>query len=32
VQATWRRVTIGGYWFNPGSNEQVFIASIGVAF
>jgi len=32
VQATWRRVTIGGYWFNPGSNEQIFIASIGVAF
>jgi hypothetical protein len=32
VQATWRRITIGGYWFNPGSNEQVFIASMGVAF
>ena len=32
VQATWRRITIGGYWFNPGSNEQVFIGSIGVAF
>jgi hypothetical protein len=32
VQFTWRRVTIGGYWFNPGSNEQVFVGSIGATF
>jgi hypothetical protein len=32
VQAKWRSFTIGGYWFNPGSNEQVFITSLGVAF
>jgi hypothetical protein len=32
VQVKLRRITIGGYWFNPGSSEQVFIASIGVAF
>jgi hypothetical protein len=32
VQATWERVTIGGYWFNPGSNDQVFIGSIAVTF
>jgi hypothetical protein len=32
VQFTWRRLTIGGYWFNPGSNEQVFVGSIGATF
>ena len=32
VQFTWRRLTIGGYWFNPGSGEQVFVGSIGAAF
>lgn len=25
-------ITIAGYWFNPGSSEQVAIASIGVTF
>lgn len=32
VQFTWRRITIGGYWFNPGSSEQVFVGSIGATF
>jgi hypothetical protein len=32
AQLTWRRITIGGFWFNPGSNNQVFVASIGAAF
>lgn len=32
VQFTWRGITIGGYWFNPGSNEQVFVGSIGATF
>ena len=32
TQLTWNRVTIGGYWFNPGSNEQVFVGMIGVTF
>jgi hypothetical protein len=32
VQFTWRRLTIGGYWFNPGSDEQVFVGSIGATF
>ena len=32
AQLTWRSVTIGGYWFNPGSSDQVFVASIGVTF
>lgn len=32
VQFTWSRVTIGGYWFNPGSSEQVFVGSIGATF
>ena len=25
-------VTVAGYWFNPGSSEQVVVASIGAAF
>lgn len=32
AQITWGRVTLGGYWFNPGSREQVFVGSIGAAF
>jgi hypothetical protein len=32
AQATWHRVTIGGFWFNPGSSEQVFVLSVGAAF
>ena len=32
VQATFGRVTAGGYWFNPGAGDQVVVASIGVAF
>jgi hypothetical protein len=32
VQVAWKRATFGAFWFNPGSNEQVFIGSIGVAF
>ena len=32
AQLTRERVTIGGYWFNPGSSEQVFVGMIGVTF
>lgn len=32
AQATWGPVTIGGYWFNPGSNEQVFVGMLGATF
>ena len=32
VQVTWGIVTIGAYWFNPGSSEQVFVASLGAKF
>lgn len=32
AQVTWRNVTLGGYWFNPGSSDQVFIGSIGATF
>jgi hypothetical protein len=32
VQFTWRHLTVGGYWFNPGSSEQVFVGSIGATF
>jgi len=32
AQLTWERVTIGGYWFNPGSSNQIFVGSIGATF
>jgi hypothetical protein len=32
VQVTVGPATIGGFWFNPGSSDQVFVGSIGVAF
>jgi hypothetical protein len=32
VQVTWGPVTLGGYWFNPGSSDQVFVGMIGVTF
>lgn len=32
AQATWGPVTIGGYWFNPGSSEQVFVGMLGATF
>lgn len=32
LQATWRRATFGAYWFNPGSNQQVFVGSIALKF
>lgn len=32
AQLTWRLLTIGGYWFNPGSSEQVFVGMIGLAY
>jgi len=32
AQVTWKRITLGGFWFNPGSKDQVFVASIGAAF
>jgi len=32
AQVTWGRFTIGGFWFNPGSGDQVFVGSIGIAF
>ena len=32
AQFTWSKLTVGGYWFNPGASDQIFIGSIGVAF
>lgn len=32
AQLTWRALTIGGYWFNPGSSEQVFVGMLGLAW
>ncbi len=32
VQLKWRRVTVGGYWFNPGSSEQIVVSMISVSF
>jgi len=32
AQFSWKRFTLGGYWFNPGSKDQVFVGSIGATF
>jgi hypothetical protein len=32
AQATWGPVTIGGYWFNPGANDQVFVGMVSATF
>ena len=32
AQVTWGPITFGGYWFNPGSRDQVFVGSIGATF
>jgi hypothetical protein len=32
AQFTWHSITVGGYWFNPGSSEQVFVGLIGATF
>ena len=26
AQLTWQRVTVGGYWFNPGSSDQLVVS------
>ena len=32
AQLTWRRFTLGGFWFNPGASDQVVVISVGAAF
>jgi hypothetical protein len=32
AQVAWGRFTIGGYWFNPGSSDQVFVGMVGLTF
>jgi len=32
AQLSWNRFSVGGYWFNPGAHDQVFIGSVGVTF
>lgn len=32
AQLTWDRFTVGGYWFNPGSSEQIFVGMLNAAF
>ena len=32
AQVTWNRFTLGGFWFNPGASDQVFVLSLGAAF
>jgi hypothetical protein len=32
AQVTWGPFTVGGFWFNPGSKDQVFVGSIGATF
>ncbi len=31
-QVNWGRATLGAYWFNPGSAEQIIVGMLGVAF
>jgi hypothetical protein len=32
VQATYGKLTLSAYWFNPGSSDQVAIVALGVGF
>jgi hypothetical protein len=32
AQVSWGAFTIGGFWFNPGSHNQIFVGSIGAQF
>jgi hypothetical protein len=32
AQASWDRFSLGGFWFNPGADDQIFVGSIGVTF
>jgi hypothetical protein len=32
LQVSLGRATLGAFWFNPGSSDQVFVASIGATF
>ena len=32
AQLTWRNFTLGGFWFNPGASDQVFVLSFGATF
>jgi hypothetical protein len=32
VQVTYGKVTLGGYWFNPGASDQVAVAMLAVGF
>jgi hypothetical protein len=32
AQVSWDHLTVGGFWFNPGADDQVFVGSVGVAF
>ena len=32
LQLTWGRATVGAYWFNPASSEQIFVSMLSIAF
>ena len=32
AQLTWKSFTLGGFWFNPGASDQVFVLSLGATF
>ena len=32
VQYEWKKISLGVYWFNPGTNDQVIVSSVGVSF
>ena len=32
AQVRWKAATLGAYWFNPGSSDEIVVASIGISF
>lgn len=32
LQLTWERATVGAYWFNPATSEQIFVGMLSFAF
>jgi hypothetical protein len=32
AQLAWKSFTLGGFWFNPGASDQVFVLSLGATF
>lgn len=32
AQVRWKAATLGAYWFNPGSSDEIFVVSLGISF